>query len=73
MTNGILRDVVFACAGVVMVIAAIGLPRQAQAGSPQWQMQFQGTTHLLPFYSNPPRVHGQVPGSGPGGPSSQIP
>jgi hypothetical protein len=73
MTNGILRDVVFACAGVVMVIAAIGLPRQAPAGSSQWQMQFQGTTHLLPFYSDPPRVHGPLPVFGTGRPPSQIP
>ena len=56
-----------------LVIAAIGLPGQAQAGSPQWQMQFQGSTHLLPFYSSPPRVHDQLPGSGTGGPPSQMP
>jgi hypothetical protein len=73
MTNGILRDVVFACAGVVMVIAAIGLPRQAPAGSSQWQTQFQGTPYLLPFYSSLPRVHDQQPGPGTGGPLSQTP
>lgn len=68
MGNEILRDVFFACAGVLMVIALIGLPRQGQAGRPDWQMQFQGTqstTHLLPCYNctpNQPRVVN--PGSG---------
>jgi hypothetical protein len=38
MRNGILRDVLFACAGVLMVMAAIGLPRQASAGQGSWQV-----------------------------------
>jgi hypothetical protein len=38
MRNGILRDVLFACAGVLMVMAAIGLPRQASAAQPSWQL-----------------------------------
>jgi hypothetical protein len=37
MRNGILRDVLFACAGVLMVMAAIGLPRQASAAQRSWQ------------------------------------
>jgi hypothetical protein len=58
MRNGILRDVIFACAGGLMVMAVIGLPGQGTAVQQQWQMQFQGTrTHLLPCYwvnSKPP-------------------
>lgn len=64
MGNEILRDVFFACAGVLMVIALIGLPRQGQAGHQDWQVQFQNT-HLLPCYNctpNQPRVQG--PGTG---------
>lgn len=38
MRNGILRDVIFAGAGVFMVLAVIGLPRQAAAGYQQWQI-----------------------------------
>jgi hypothetical protein len=38
MRNGILRDVLFACAGVLMVMAAIGLPRQASAAQRSWQV-----------------------------------
>jgi hypothetical protein len=49
MRNGILRDVIFACAGVLMIMAFIGLPRPTAAEHQQWQMQFQGT-HLLPCY-----------------------
>lgn len=36
MRNGILRDVIFASAGVFMVLAVIGLPRQAAAEHQQW-------------------------------------
>jgi hypothetical protein len=49
MRNGILRDVIFACAGVFMVVALIGLPRPAAAFHQQWQMKFQGT-YLVPCY-----------------------
>ncbi len=38
MRNGILRDVIFAGAGVVMVLAVIGLPGQATAGHLQWRI-----------------------------------
>ena len=38
MRNGILRDVLFACAGVLMVMAAIGLPRQASVAQRSGQM-----------------------------------
>jgi len=54
MRNEILRDMVFGCAGVLMVLAVIGLPQPAAA--PQmWQMQFQ-RDRLLPYYS-PNRPH----------------
>jgi hypothetical protein len=73
MRNGILRDVVFACAGVLMVMAAIGLPRQAPAAQPRWQinqsqcqaMKSSGTgAQLLPCYMSklPPGV--PAPSSG---------
>jgi hypothetical protein len=38
MRNGILRDVIFAGAGVSMVLAVIGLPGQAAAGHLQWRI-----------------------------------
>jgi len=38
MRNGILRDVIFACAGVFMVLGVIGLPGQAAAGYQQWRI-----------------------------------
>ena len=68
MRNGILRDVVFACAGVLMVMAAIGLPRQASTAHPRWQVnQSQCQTmkspgqgaQLLPCYVT--KVPSQVP------------
>jgi len=71
MGKEILRDVFFACAGVLMVMALIGLPRQGQAPGQEWQAQFQNA-HLLPCYnctSNRPRVQG--PGTG--GPSGWTP
>jgi hypothetical protein len=63
MRNGILRDVIFACAGVFMVVALIGLPRPAAAFHQQWQMQYPGTPHLLPcLWVNPkPPPPGQGP------------
>jgi hypothetical protein len=63
MRNGILRDVVFACAGVLMVMAAIGLPRQGSAAQPRWQVnQSQCLTikssgqgaQLMPCYMTKP-------------------
>ena len=68
MRIGILRDVIFAFAGVLMVMAAIGLPRQASAAQAPWPMnmsrcqvtwQGQGAT-LLPCYIR----KGPPPGSG---------
>jgi hypothetical protein len=58
MRIGILRDVIFACAGVLMVAAAIGLPRQVSAAQPPWQMntsrcqaQWEGQgVQLMPCY-----------------------
>ncbi len=70
MRNEILRDLLFGCAGVFMVIAVIGLPRPAQVAHQQWQVQFQDP-HLLPYYSSlPPR---SLLGPGTGGPAGQTP
>jgi len=63
MMNGILRDVLFACAGVFMVGAAIGLPQQATAVHQQWQTQFPGT-HLLPCYWQNSKPSASGPGQG---------
>ena len=70
MRNGILRDVLFACAGVLMVGATIGLPRQPATVHEQWQTQFQGT-HLLPCYWQNPKP--PASGAGRGGPACQNP
>jgi hypothetical protein len=81
MRNGILRDVVFACAGVFVVTAAIGLPRPAAATQSQWSVQSrcetkgpgQGT-ELLPCYlpKGPPPGQGQFfPKPGPPPPPAQ--
>jgi hypothetical protein len=62
MGKDILRDVLFACAGVVMVIALIGLPGPGPASQQTWQYR---QTHLLPCYnctSSQPRV--KAPGTG---------
>jgi hypothetical protein len=67
MRNGILRDVIFAGAGVFVVLAVIGLPGQAAAGHQQWrvdQSQCQVLTspsqgaQLMPCYMprQPPPV-----------------
>jgi hypothetical protein len=69
MGKEILRDVFFACAGVVMVIALIGLPGPRQASQQTWQYR---QTHLLPCYnctSSQPRVN--APGTG--APTSTTP
>jgi hypothetical protein len=63
MRNGILRDVLFACAGVLMVGAVIGLPRQGVTVHQQWQVPFQNT-HLLPCYSQDPKPPTWGPGKG---------
>ena len=69
MRNGILRDVIFACAGVLVVMAAIGLPRPASATQAQWSVHSrceakgpgQGT-ELLPCYlpKGPPPGPAQI-------------
>jgi hypothetical protein len=78
MRNGILRDVVFAGAGVLMVMAAIGLPRQGSAAQPRWQvnqsqcqtMKSPGQgTQLLPCYMTKLPTGVPAPGSGKSAPS----
>jgi hypothetical protein len=69
MGKEILRDVFFACAGVLMVIALIGLPGQGQSAGRQVQFQ---DAHLLPCL-NCTTGHSRVQDPGPGGPSSQTP
>jgi hypothetical protein len=80
MRNGILRDVIFACAGVLMVMAAIGLPRQASAAQPRWQLNQsqcqmpkspgQGA-QLLPCYM--PKVPPKAPAASFGKPARPAP
>ena len=64
MRNELLRDVIAGTAGVLVVLAVIGLPKD-NAPAPQ---QVQGQVRLLPYYShktqqNPmPRIpHPPVP------------
>jgi hypothetical protein len=71
MRNEILRDMVFGCAGVLMVMAAIGLPPQVPAGPQIWRTQLQ-RDRLLPYYSpNPPHTRFHVAGTD--RPTSQTP
>jgi len=69
MGKEILRDVFFACAGVLMVIALIGLPGQRQALGRQVQFQ---DAHLLPCL-NCTAGQSRVHGPGPGVPASRTP
>ena len=71
MRNEILRDMVFGCAGVLMVMAAIGLPPQVSAGPQMWGTPLQ-RDRLLPYYSPNPR-HARFSIVGPGGPAFQTP
>jgi hypothetical protein len=80
MRNGILRDVVFACAGVLMVMAAIGLPRQASAAQSRWQtsqsqcqvLKSPGQrVQLLPCYM--PKVPAKAPAPSFGKPAEPAP
>jgi hypothetical protein len=68
MGKEILRDVFFACAGVLMVIALIGLPGPGQAASRQVQFQ---DAHLLPCLNCAGQSRGHGPG--PGAPPSRTP
>jgi hypothetical protein len=53
MRNEILRDVLAGCAGVLLVAAAIGLPKDSTAARPgQEQVQQLQNTELLPYYSS---------------------
>jgi len=71
MRNEFLRDVIAGSAGVLLVMAVIGLPRDP-AAAPQVPVQWQGAK-LLPYYSSNP-VH-PVPGqqSRPLGPAHPTP
>lgn len=70
MRNEILRDMVFGCAGVLMVMAAIGLPPQAPASPQIWRMQFQ-RDRLLPYYSPNP-LHARFSVGSNDGPASRT-
>jgi hypothetical protein len=50
MRNELLRDVFAGTAGVLVVLAVIGLPKDP-AATPQMQTQWQGA-RLLPYYSH---------------------
>ena len=69
MRDEILRDMLFGCAGALMVVAAIGLPPRA-AGPQVWHMQLQ-RDRLLPYYSpSRPQVRLSVVGTDrPAGPT----
>jgi hypothetical protein len=59
MRNEFLRDVLAGSAGVLLVLAVIGLPKDATAAAPQVPAQGQGVK-LLPYYTS--NVHAPVPG-----------
>jgi hypothetical protein len=61
-----LRDVMAGSAGVLLVLAVIGLPKDAAAAAPQVPAQWQGSVKLLPYYTS--NVHSPVPA-----PQSRLP
>jgi hypothetical protein len=58
MRNEFLRDVIAGSAGVLLVMAVIGLPNHPAATARQEPAQWQDVK-LLPYYS--PNVHAQLP------------
>jgi hypothetical protein len=58
MRNEFLRDVIAGSAGVLLVMAVIGLPRDQAAAEPQVPAQWQGV-RLLPYYTS--NLHPPVP------------
>lgn len=71
MRNEFLRDVLAGSAGVLLVLALIGLPRDQTAAKPQVPPRWPGV-QLLPYYSS---LHPQVPGPPfrPSGPARLTP
>jgi hypothetical protein len=61
MRNEFLRDVIAGSAGVLLVMAVIGLPKDPAAATPQVPAQWQGSIELLPYYTT--NLHAPVPGS----------
>jgi hypothetical protein len=57
MRKEFLRDVIAGSAGVLVVLAVIGLPKDP---APTQHMQEQWQTRLLPYYS--PSLHSRVGG-----------
>jgi hypothetical protein len=53
MRNEFLRDVIAGSAGVLLVMAVIGMPKDPAAAAPQVPAQWQGVK-LLPYYSSNP-------------------
>jgi hypothetical protein len=51
MRNEFLRDVIAGSAGVLVVLALIGLPKDSAADSPGMQVQYRGA-RLMPYYSS---------------------
>ena len=73
MRNEFLRDVAAGSAGVLLVLAVVGLPKDIAAG-PQSPAHWR-YVHLLPYYTN---THPQVPAAparpaGPAGPAGPTP
>ena len=59
MRKEFLRDVIAGSAGVLVVLAVIGLPKDHAAPTQHVPVQWQGTrlpVHLLPYYSRVPRL-----------------
>jgi hypothetical protein len=70
MRNEFLRDVIAGSAGVLLVMAVIGLPKDPAAAAPQVPVQWPGGVKLLPYYSHDP-LHWvperpQIPAAEPG-------
>jgi hypothetical protein len=59
MRNEFLRDVIAGSAGVLLVMAVIGLPKDPAATGPQVHAQWSGI-ELLPYYT--PNLNPHVPG-----------
>jgi len=70
MRNEFLRDVIAGSAGVLLVLAVIGLPKDLAAVPPQGPGQ---GARLLPYYSSNLHTQVQAPRFGPSGPSHPTP
>jgi hypothetical protein len=72
MTNEFLRDVIAGSAGVLLVMAVIGLPKAPAAAAPQVPAQRLGV-QLLPYYSSNLQHPVPAPQSWSAGPAHPAP